>query len=105
MELDGTSPAELSNYRRNDLTNALSWAQKSVQSPDSNAASLATGHCILAMTLQRLGNVEAASSELAQARHFVESDLKPGIAGNTREGFWFDWAVVRRLLIEAAAKE
>jgi hypothetical protein len=93
----------LLDYRRNDFTNALSWAQKCLQYPDTNAASLATSHCLMAMSSQRLGLAEPARSELAQARTIMAGGfLKPGLTGNARDGFWFDWVVVRRLLLEAS---
>jgi hypothetical protein len=93
----------LLKYRQNDFTNALIWANKCMQFPDANAASIATGHCILSMAYRRLGNADAARFQIAQARLKLEADLlKFGPEGSQKDGYWYDWAVVRRLLAEAS---
>jgi len=91
----------LLDYRRGDFTNSLAWARQSLDFPDANAASQATVRCLMAMDWQRLGQGEAAHGEAEQALKLNEaSPLKPGIKGNLREGFWYDWVVVRHLLLE-----
>jgi hypothetical protein len=93
----------LLDYRRGNFTNALLWAQKSLQYTDANPASLATTHAVIGMVWQQLGQADTSHSELSQARILMEnSALKPGIAGSMRDGYWYDWATVRRLLKEAS---
>jgi hypothetical protein len=54
------------------------------------------------MALYRLGESDAANSELGQARTPIEAKFKaPLDAGNSGEGFWFDWVLGRILLREA----
>jgi serine/threonine protein kinase len=90
------------DYRRNEFTNALEWGRSYLKYPDVNAAGLATVHCIMAMSSQQLGRTDVARSELAQARKLANDDsLRPGVQGNNQTGFWYDWVVVHRLLLEA----
>jgi hypothetical protein len=54
------------------------------------------------MALYRLGESDAANSELGQARTPIEAKFKATLeTGNSGEGFWFDWVLGRILLREA----
>jgi serine/threonine protein kinase len=94
----------LMNYRQNDFAQALEWGRKCLKYPDVNVAGQATVHCIMAMSSQRLGRPEAARSELAAVRKLAkDGDVKPGSLGDKQNGFWYDWVVVKRLLLEASS--
>jgi eukaryotic-like serine/threonine-protein kinase len=94
----------LMNYRQNDFTQALEWGQKCLKYPDVNSAALATVHCLMAMSSQRLGQTEAARSELAQARKLAkDGEVKSGMLKDFQDGFWYDWIVVKHLLLEASS--
>jgi hypothetical protein len=65
-------------------------------------ARVAAARTVLAMALYRLGESQAANSELGQARTSIEAKFKaPLDAGNAGAGFWFDWMLGRILLREA----
>ena len=58
---------------------------------------VASARTVLAMALYRLGESEASNSELGQARTPIEAKFKAPLgAGNSGEGFWFDWVLGRR---------
>jgi hypothetical protein len=92
----------LLEYRRGDWAKAAAWCQ-SLPSADTNPARLATARLILAMCSQRLGKTGEAVAELKQGRETVEAKFHTGLtAGSDADGYWFDWAMARILLREAA---
>jgi eukaryotic-like serine/threonine-protein kinase len=88
-------------YRVGNLSEAIVWSRRCLNygGPMPRVASART---VLAMALYRLGESEAANSELGQARTPIEAKFKvPLDAGNPGEGYWFDWLLGRILLREA----
>jgi hypothetical protein len=95
----------LMEYRRANFNQALEMNRRCVACPDKCEARSATAHAVSAMAAQRLGLIDLAQSELAQAQEafkgpFALSDSPRGV----RQGLWQDWAIARVLLREAAAQ-
>ena len=61
----------------------------------------ATARVILAMSLRRGREHEAALSELEQARKIIESGFDAGLKhGRWDRGLWFDWVFARVLFVK-----
>ena len=88
-------------YRVGNSSEAIVWARRCLDC-GGPIPRIASARTVLAMALYRLGEREAANSELGQARTLIEAKFKaPLDAGNAGEGFWFDWLLGRILLREA----
>ncbi len=88
-------------YRAGNFSEAIVWSRRCLNY-DGPMPRVASARTVLAMALYRLGESDAANSELGQARTPIEAKFKaPLDAGNSGEGFWFDWVLGRILLREA----
>ncbi len=92
----------LFEYRRGHPALAIEWAERClayrIENPPRRAATLA----ILALSLDRLGRLDAANRALAEARTISASRPDSTLSRNGgREGFWFDWINARVLVREA----
>jgi hypothetical protein len=88
-------------YRVGNFSEAIVWSHRCLKygAPVPRVTSART---VLAMALYRLGESDAADSELGQARTPIQQKLKAALdTGNSGEGFWFDWVLDRILLREA----
>ena len=91
-------------YRTGDYSLAKQWCQRSITYQSGNASRMANIQLILAMADYHLGKLDAAHTELAQARKQIENEFKKGMEiGAGGEGFWFDWIFARILQEEATA--
>jgi tetratricopeptide (TPR) repeat protein len=94
----------LLEYRRGNYTKAVEWCQRCLGYAEYNAPRTATAKVILAMSAFRLGRVEEARAELAEAQETIENRFRTGLdRGTGVQGFWFDWVFGRILLKEATA--
>jgi hypothetical protein len=56
------------------------------------------------MSYYKLGEIEAARSELSKGRGLTTAQFSKGLEeGNGATGFWYDWLFARILLREAEA--
>ncbi len=93
-------------YREGESIKAREWCQKCLAYPEDNPSRIVTAHVIQAMACYRLGEVETARSELAQAGDLANAEFARGLQeGNGWSGFWYDWLFARILLREAEALE
>ncbi len=91
-------------YRQGYTPTAKRWCQKCLSYSQYNPVRIATAHVIQAMSCCRLGEMEAARSELALGRDLITAEFAKGLAdGNGSQGFWYDWLFARILLREAEA--
>ena len=92
----------LFEYRRGDNAMAIEWCRRCLAYPEYNAPRTATARVILAMACHRLGQLEEARSQLAQAREVIDTKFRSGLdRGSGVHGFWFDWVFARILLNQA----
>jgi len=92
--------AGLAEYRQGQYAAAEQWTRKSLSHRWSNVNLQAPNHLVLAMTLQRQGNTNAARLHFSQGAAMVRGtwpESRPGDLG----GDWFDWLIARVLLREA----
>jgi len=88
-------------YRTGNYSDAVSWCERCLSSPDFNAPRMAAAQAILAMAQARLGRESAAGMALEAAREMMESRTRGRRdRGTPVQGFWFDWAFARILLRE-----
>ena len=98
----GSVSLALMEYRRGNYSKAVKWCERCLAYPEYNAPRTATARVVLAMARHRLGQADAARSDLAQGREMIENKFKSGLdAGSGPVGFWFDWVFARTLLGEA----
>jgi serine/threonine protein kinase len=89
-------------YRVGNFSEAIVWSHRCLETGSPQGSRFATARIVMGMALYRLGESEAAWSELGQARTSVEDIFKsPLELGNRADGFWFDWVLARILLREA----
>jgi serine/threonine protein kinase len=94
-------PVSLWRYRCGDYRGAAERALARGTQSDTSAAT-ATGCAILAMALFHEGKVEAARENVARARKIVDAGFARRLdAGNSNQGYWYDWVFARILLREA----
>jgi eukaryotic-like serine/threonine-protein kinase len=92
----------LMEYRRGNSAKAVQWCRRCLESHEFNPARAANARVILAMSLYRLGQDNAAQAELEQCREAILTRFQGGLEiGSTPEGFWCDWVFARILLREA----
>ncbi len=92
----------LMEYRRGHSAEAIDWCKQCLAYGGENRVRMATIHAILAMCYYQLGQLDYARSELAQSRDLTIKSNGGLEMGDGKTGFWFDWALVRILLREAA---
>jgi tetratricopeptide (TPR) repeat protein len=93
----------LLEYRRGDYPKAIEWCRRSLACRQDTPVRTATARLILAMSLGQERGLEAALSELEQARNTLESGFDDGLKhGRWDRGLWFDWVFARVLLREAS---
>ena len=91
-------------YRIGNFSEAIVWARHCLDYDIKQLSRISAARTILAMALYRLGETDAAHSELAHAREDIQTKFKgPLDVGGSTEGFWFDWLLSRILLREATA--
>jgi hypothetical protein len=94
----------LLEYRNGNFQKAADWSQQSLNYPEHIAPRTATARIILAMSDQKLGKTQEASSQLDAAREIIENKFRRQLdQGTPMQGFWFDWDFARILLNEATA--
>jgi hypothetical protein len=68
-------------------------------------ACVSTVRVILALCEHKLGNAREARSELSQGRELIARHAGAGVvAGDSSQGFWFDWILSEILEREAVAE-
>jgi tetratricopeptide (TPR) repeat protein len=93
----------LLEYRSADYAKATEWCRSSLACRQEIPVRTATARLILAMSLRRQKEQEAALSELEQARKIIESGFDAGLkSGRWDRGLWFDWLFARVLSREAS---
>jgi eukaryotic-like serine/threonine-protein kinase len=93
----------LLEYRRRHDAKAIEWCRNSLACRQDIPVRTATARLILAMSLGREREHEAALSEFEQARNTLESGFDDGLKhGRWDRGLWFDWVFARVLLREAS---
>jgi len=93
----------LAEYRRDRFDAAVAWCEKSLNFQNTNPSRGTNVRLVLAMSHYRLGQIEVARTELAEARQQVDSQFNGGLQiGSGAAGFWFDWVFARVLLREAS---
>ena len=87
-------------YRLGQFSKAVADYQKELDfGPFNGQASRDSAvRVILAMSLQQLGRVPEAKSQLTQARETIQQVQKHS---DGHSGSWFDWSIARILLREA----
>jgi serine/threonine protein kinase/tetratricopeptide (TPR) repeat protein len=88
----------LLEYRRGNYAKAADLSRRSLTLVDSLTLPAPTARIILAMSLHRLGQDEAARSELQQAREVIENAFRAKLTYSN----WRDWLFGRVLAGEAA---
>ena len=82
------------SYRQDDYGAAVGWCQRCL-SYGGDPARVAMANAVLAMSYYRLGQMQNATNALALSRTLADR--------NNGQGAWFDWALERILMMEAAA--
>jgi tetratricopeptide (TPR) repeat protein len=90
----------LSEYRQGHFAEAVEWAQRSVESPRSEARE--HGYAVLAMADWRLGKKDEARAMLAKGNALAPSIMPLTIAEDPGNA-WLAWLYARIQLDEAAA--
>jgi serine/threonine protein kinase/tetratricopeptide (TPR) repeat protein len=83
------------SYRQANYAAALEWCRRCLSYGDNDAARVATADALMAMAYGKLGQVQDATYALALSRNLADE--------NGGRGYWFDWALDRILMAEAAA--
>ena len=92
----------LAEYRRGDWTNAVHFAEATLNSGGPVPARDAQAGSVLAMAQFRLGRIEAARGALAKAKSLLpESLLAEGKIPPEFAGDWHDLLIARVLILEA----
>ena len=91
-------------YRSGNYSEAIAWSHRCFLGDDHPPVRSASARLVLAMSLQHLGKIEDARSELKQARAVIEPMFeKPLDIGDSDNGVWYDWVIGDILLSEAVA--
>jgi serine/threonine protein kinase len=88
----------LMKYRQGDFAGAEAMCRRALAYHFPNEVLTASLELVLAMSHSRLGQAEAARTELARSRPVIESNAAVNFSW-----YWFDWLFARVLLIEARA--
>ncbi len=93
-------------FRRENDTEALRWADAAFEFEVSKNALAAALHAVRAMILHRLEQDEPAGESLAKARDLIGAAFNPKLPPTyepmgREHGFWWDWIQARILLGEA----
>ncbi len=90
-------------YRQDDHAGAIDWGRRCLAYPSQNPARTAAAHAIITMAGHHLGLDDETRPGLVQSREIVAVRFLDGLdAGDSAEGFWFDWVNARILLREAS---
>ena len=95
----------LAEYRDGHFDEAIVWAQKTLQNPNSNSRNFSPysqgeAYAVVAMAKYQLNRVEGARTAMAKLREIVESQL-PRIEDGDLGVNWRDWIIVDALRKEA----
>ncbi|HVU35362.1 MAG TPA: serine/threonine-protein kinase [Opitutaceae bacterium] len=92
-------------YRCGDYAKAANWGERCLgYAGSANPPRNAAAQVVLAMADQQLGRAAEARKQFEQAREIINAACKDHLSrGSPVQGFWFDWALARVLLREAAA--
>lgn len=95
----------LAEYREGHFDEAIVWAQKTLQNPNSNSRNFSPysqgeAYAVIAMAKYQLNLVEGARTAMAKLSEIVESQL-PRIEGGDLGVNWRDWIIVDALRKEA----
>jgi serine/threonine protein kinase len=96
----------LYDYRTGDYPGSMDWCNRCLAYQEGRRmACVSTVRVILALCEHKLGNAREARSELAQGRELIERHAGAGVvAGDSSQGFWFDWILSEILEREAVAE-
>ena len=83
------------SYRQADYAAAVKWCRRCLAYGSGDPARVATANAILAMSSFQLGQAQEGNNALSLGRNLA--------AGSAAQGQWFDWALARILMNEAAA--
>ncbi|MES2922995.1 MAG: protein kinase [Verrucomicrobiota bacterium] len=96
-----TMAMALFHYRNGDFAKALEWSKKGFEYPDSAGTRTSATRCLSAMANYRLGDKQAALTDLDTARKAVENAIHIEETLQPVVGTWFARSVARSLLREA----
>jgi len=89
-------------YRNGNPSEAQIWCERCMAGGEVPPPRTLQAQTFLAMSLYKLGQIEAAQSVLAEARTKIEARFEiPLDPGNQETGVWFDWVGCRIFLREA----
>jgi hypothetical protein len=83
------------SYRQGDYAAATEWCRRCLAYGSGDPARVATANAILAMSCFQLGQAQEGNNALSLSRNLA--------ADRGAQGQWFDWALARILMNEAAA--
>jgi tetratricopeptide (TPR) repeat protein len=83
------------SYRQGDCAATVRWCRRCLAYGNGDPARFATANAILAMSCFQLGQAQEANDALSLSRNLA--------AASGAQGQWFDWALARILMNEAAA--
>jgi serine/threonine protein kinase len=83
------------SYRQADYAAAVEWCRRCLAYGSGDPARVATANAILAMSCFRLGQAQEGNNALSLGCNLA--------AASGAQGQWFDWALARILMNEAAA--
>jgi serine/threonine protein kinase/tetratricopeptide (TPR) repeat protein len=83
------------SYRQGDCAAAVRWCRRCLADENGDPARVATANAILAMSYFQLGQAQEGNNALSLSRNLA--------AGSAAQGQWFDRALARILMNEAAA--
>src|SRR6185369_556006 len=82
------------SYRQGDCAATVRWCRRCLAYGDGDPARVATANAILAMSCFQLGQAQEGNDALSLSRDLA--------ATSGAQGQWFDWALARILMNEAA---
>jgi hypothetical protein len=89
-------------YRNGNYAKAAEWSQRCLSCTEKNSPRSAAALGILAMSCQKLGRADQASTNLVAGEELVEGKPRGGLdLGTPVQGFWFDRSFARILLRES----
>ena len=98
-------PSALLEYRLGNYAKSEEWCRQCLSYPEYNASRTAAARVILALDSKHQQQPDKARAELALATDSINRKFADGlIAGDSSQGFWFDWIIARLLRDEAAAE-
>jgi len=103
VPINRTVALALLEYRRGHYDRAVEWCRRCLGGyPDYTAARVATAHALLAMSYQKLNQIQEAKAELAKSAEMIHTKFSSGLdSGDAAQGFWQDWVLAGAVLSEA----